>query len=64
MRCSNLARQSCLANNAMWRREAQHLRALSLRKWLPNDAAAQLRREADAADTQADWWLTAAIETR
>ena len=63
MRCSHPARQSCLASNAMWRREAQHLRALSLRKSLPDDAAAQLRREADAADAQADWWLIAAIET-
>jgi hypothetical protein len=64
MRCSYLARQSCLASNARWRREAQHLRVLSLRKSLSDDASAQLRREADAADAQADWWLTAAIETR
>lgn len=63
MRCSDLARQSCLASNATWRREAQHLRALSLRTSLSDDATAQLRREADAAAAQADWWLTAAIET-
>lgn len=56
-------RQSCLASNAAWRREAQHLRALSLRKSMSEESAMRLRREAEAADTQADWWLTAAIET-
>jgi len=64
MSASDRARQSCLASNAAWRREARNLRALSLRRSLPEDSAARLRREADAADAQADWWLAAAIETR
>ena len=58
-----LMRRSCLASNAAWRREAQALRALSVRKALSEDSAARLRREADAADAQADWWLEAAIES-
>ena len=57
------ARQSCLASNAAWRREALHLRELSLRKTLAEESATQLRREAQAADAQADWWLNAAMET-
>lgn len=61
---SDRARQSCLASNAAWRREAQNLRALSLRKSLSPDSAERLRREAEAADAQADWWLNAAIEAR
>jgi hypothetical protein len=63
MRALCLTRQSCLASNAAWRREAQSLRVLSVRKSLSEDSAARLRREADAADAQADWWLKAAIET-
>jgi hypothetical protein len=58
-----LMRQSCLASNAAWRREARALRALSVRNALSEDSAARLCREADAADAQADWWLKAAIET-
>jgi hypothetical protein len=58
-----LARQSCLASNAAWRREAQNLRALSVRSGLSEDSVMRLRREAEAADSQADWWLNAAIET-
>lgn len=58
------ARQSCLASNARWRREAWQLRPLSLRRSLPEDAATRLRREADAANAQADWWLNVAIEMR
>jgi hypothetical protein len=58
------ARQSCLASNAAWRREAQHLRALSVRSAHFEDSVMRLRREAEAADRQADWWLNAAVETR
>lgn len=56
-------RQSCLASNAVWRREARNLRALSMRKQLTEEARSRLLREAEAADAQADWWLNAAIET-
>jgi hypothetical protein len=63
MTAAHLARQSCLASNAAWRGQARHLRELSLRKTLPEESAALLRREAEAADVQADWWLNAAIET-
>jgi hypothetical protein len=63
MSTSCFNRQSCLASNAAWRREAQALRDLSVRKPLSDDSAACLRREAAAADAQADWWLKAAIET-
>jgi hypothetical protein len=63
MRTSCLIRQPCLASNAAWRREAQALRALSVRKPLSEESAVRLRREAGAADAQADWWLKAAIET-
>lgn len=62
MSTADRARQSCLASNAAWRREARNLREMSLRKILPEEAAMRLRREADAADRQADWWLNAAIE--
>jgi hypothetical protein len=63
-RSVRLARQSCLASNAAWRREAQNLRALSVRSGLSEDSAMRLSREAEAADRQADWWLTATIEAR
>ena len=62
MRPPHLVRQSCLASNAAWRREAGHLRELSVRRTLPAESAMRLRREAEAADAQADWWLSAAIE--
>lgn len=62
MSAPHLARQSCLASNAAWRREARHLREMSLRKTLPEESAMRLRREAEAAEAQADWWLSAAIE--
>lgn len=64
MSAPHFARQSCLARNAAWRRDARHLRAMSLRETIPADSALRLRREAEAADRQADWWLRAAIETR
>ena len=63
MSTSCLNRQSYLASNAAWRREAQTLRDLSVRTPLSEDSTARLRREADAADAQADWWLQSAIET-
>ena len=62
MRPPDLVRQSCLASHAAWRREARHLRELSVRRTLPAESAMRLRREAEAADAQADWWLSAAIE--
>lgn len=56
------AQASCLARNGDWRREATHLRSLVDQAHLPPEARATLRREAEAADRQAGWWLHAAIE--
>ena len=56
------ARQLCLDSIAAWRREAWNLRALSLRNSISEESAMRLRREAEAADAQAAWWLNAAIE--
>lgn len=57
------ARLSCLASNAAWRREARHLRELSVRKHLTDKSRSALFRESEAADRQANWWLNAAIVT-
>jgi len=58
------ARHSCLASNHAWRREANALRNHARAQHLTDIQRAQLLREAEAADRQADWWLTAAIEAR
>jgi hypothetical protein len=52
----------CLASNAAWRREAAALRDHAALSHLSPDARQALLREAEAADEQADWWLTGAIE--
>jgi len=56
------AARQCLASNAAWRREAAALRDHAALSHLGPDAHQALLREAEAADRQADWWLTGAIE--
>ena len=56
------AARSCLASSEAWRREAAALREHATLPHLDRDARQTLLREAEAADRQADWWLTAAIE--
>ncbi len=62
MACLDPAVQSCLASNAAWRREAIALRSHADHRHLLDHQRSCLLREADAADRQADDWLTAAIE--
>ncbi len=57
-------RLSCLASNRAWRRQAANLRHYAELTHLPAEARATLRREAEAADRQADMWLDGAIEAR
>ena len=57
-------RLSCLASNHAWRRQAAALRRHAEQSRLAGDVRAILRREAEAADRQADMWLEGAIETR
>ena len=57
-------RLSCLASNHAWRRQATNLRKHAELTHLPAEACATLRREAEAADRQADMWLHGAIEAR
>ena len=61
MQTRHAARQ-CLASNAAWRREAAALRDHATLPHLSPAAREALLREAEAADRQADWWLTGAIE--
>jgi hypothetical protein len=56
------ARLSCLASNHAWRRHAALLRHHAGQPRLADDVRATLRREAEAADRQADMWLEVAIE--
>src|SRR5271157_5694577 len=56
------AARQCLASNAAWRREAAALRDHAALSHLSPDVRQALLREAEAADRQADWWLTGAIE--
>jgi len=56
------AARQCLASNAAWRREAAALRDHAALSHLSPAARQALLREAEAADRQADWWLTGAIE--
>ena len=57
-------RLSCLNSNSAWRRQAANLRQHAELTHLPAAARATLRREAEAADRQADMWLDGAIEAR
>jgi hypothetical protein len=52
----------CLASNAQWRRHAGVLRDHAAQPHPKPDARLRLLREAEAADHQADWWLSGAIE--
>ena len=52
----------CLASNAQWRRQAGVLRDHAAQPHLKPDARLRLLREAEAADHQAHWWLSGAIE--
>jgi len=61
MQTQEAARQ-CLASNTAWRREAAALRDHAALSHLSPDPRQALLREAEAADRQADWWLTGAIE--
>jgi len=61
MQTREAARQ-CLASNAAWRREAAALRDHAALSHLSPGARQTLLGEAEAADRQADWWLTAAFE--
>jgi hypothetical protein len=56
------ARLSYLARNHAWRRQATALLRHVDLIHLPDHARATLRREAEAADRQADMWLEGAIE--
>ena len=58
------ARLTCLASNRLWRRQATVLRHHAEQRHLAGEVRATLRREAEAADRQADMWLEGAIETR
>jgi hypothetical protein len=58
------ARLSCLASNHLWRRQATVPRQHAEQRHLAGEVRATLRREAEAADRQADMWLEGAIETR
>jgi hypothetical protein len=60
---AGIARQSCLASNAAWRRQASHLRQHAAIPHLTEQQGLCLLREAEAADRQADMWLAGAIET-
>jgi hypothetical protein len=55
------ARRSCLNSNNAWRREATNLRKHAAMTHLTDDQRMALQREAEAADRQADWWLSGAI---
>jgi hypothetical protein len=57
-------RLSCLTSNHAWRRQATALRHHAERTHLADQVRATIRREAAAADRQADMWLEGAIETR
>ena len=57
-------RLSCLASNRAWRRQATNLRQHAELTHLPAEARTTLRREAEAAERQADIWLHGAIEAR
>ena len=59
---ANAVRLSCLDDTRRWRRQAGHLRDLSMRPHLCATSSALLQREAAAAERQADIWLMAAIE--
>lgn len=52
----------CLASSTSWRRMASNLRDHATGPHLTDPQRAQLLREADAADRQADWWLAGAID--
>ncbi|HME02422.1 MAG TPA: hypothetical protein VKG38_05265 [Solirubrobacteraceae bacterium] len=54
--------RSCVASACAWRRCGKHLRTMATADYLQPQQSAQLLREAQAADRQADWWLTGAIE--
>ncbi len=55
-------RSSCLASCHAWRRQAAILRQHAVGDRLALDSRHALRREAEAADRQAEWWLQGAIE--
>ena len=52
--------RSCVASAAAWRQQAEHLREHAAMPNLSVSAAQTLLREADAADRQAEWWLSGA----
>ena len=64
MSVTRAARLSCLASNHLWRRQATVLRQHAEQRPRAGKVRATLRREADAADRQADMWLEGAMETR
>ena len=59
---SRQAVNHCLGSNAQWRRHAAVLRNHAAQPHLNADARLRLVREAEAADHQADWWLSGALE--
>ena len=61
---ADIARRSCLASNAAWRRQASNLREHATVPHLTDQQRACLLREAEAANRQADMWLAGAIEAR
>ena len=49
---------ACLASAEHWRQEAANLRVLAGGTHLTSEQGATLLREAEAADRQAEWWIT------
>jgi hypothetical protein len=47
----------CIASARRWQAEAEHLREMAASPRLTACQSAALRRQADAADRQAAWWL-------
>lgn len=47
-----------------WRADAEHIRNLAAQRHLQAEQRGILRREADAADRQAEWWADCLAEMR
>ncbi|NPD70276.1 hypothetical protein HN018_24250 (plasmid) [Lichenicola cladoniae] len=56
---SRAADESCMASARRWRTEAEVLRDHATASYLTPSQSASLRREAETADRQAQWWLSA-----
>lgn len=56
---SRAADDSCMSSARRWQSEADVLRDHADASYLSPSQSALLRREADAAERQARWWLSA-----